>query len=148
MPDLASRPPRLPLLLGLAGLLPMVAAVIALVLPGWHFLAQVAGTLYAALILSFLGGLWWGLAGAAPRPPAWLWIASVVPSLIAFAAVTVAMMGIRLNMPAVIGVAIWLTLLVDWRITRDNLAPAWWFGLRLPLSGGLGLLAIAMALLD
>ena len=72
--------------LGLAGLLPQIAAVAAVIHGGearWTALALSFG--YAALIFSFLGGVWWGLALAAPRVPRWTFAVSVLPSLIALA---------------------------------------------------------------
>ena len=63
--------PALPRLLGLAGLLPQLA-IMGLVLVSaqneWRDAAIAMAALYAGLILSFLGGTWWGIAAAAPVP--------------------------------------------------------------------------------
>jgi hypothetical protein len=48
-----------------------------------RFSALALAFAYAALILSFLGALWWGLAAAQPaRAPEWVWPAGVAPSLL------------------------------------------------------------------
>ena len=74
--------------LGLAGLLPFVAgaALVWVVRPEANpFVAQALAA-YAALILSFLGGIHWGLAMRAPAPPPALLAWGVVPSLVAWPA--------------------------------------------------------------
>lgn len=54
----------LPWLLGIAGLIPFVslAGVVVLSLPGWQGIALQAFLYYSAVILSFLGGVHWGVA--------------------------------------------------------------------------------------
>ncbi|WP_010219077.1 DUF3429 domain-containing protein [Sphingomonas sp. PAMC 26621] len=143
-------PPPLPRWLGLAGLLPQLAAV-ALVFGGdeaVHFSAIALGYAYAALILSFLGGLWWGIAAAATRPPHWLWVASVVPSLIALASAIPWAVGAPWPGPSlvVLGVGLIAALGVDLILARQGLVPSWWMSLRLPLSLGLGGLTLLLAL--
>lgn len=75
-------------LLGFAGLLPQAAAV-AVLIGGGADLRPAASVLaygYAALIFSFLGGIWWGLAATAGgKAPAWIWWMAVLPSLLALA---------------------------------------------------------------
>lgn len=142
-------PPPLPRWLGLAGLLPQLAAL-AIVLSGdraHHFQALTLAYAYAALILSFLGGLWWGLAARAEAPPAWLWVAAVVPSLVALASAVPWSEGRPWPGPSliVLGVALIAALGVDWRLARARLAPEWWLALRVPLSLGLGLATLAIA---
>jgi hypothetical protein len=147
---LAAIPP-IPRLLGLAGLLPM-AALLVLVLGGgdqWRFTALAFGWGYTALIFSFLGGLWWGLAAAnAARAPGWLWGVSVLPSLLALATMIPWMIGDPWPGPSLVwlGFLILISPLVDRALVRLELAPRWWLGLRLLLSGGLGLLSLAMGL--
>lgn len=146
----ADRPPPLARLLGYAGLLPQIAAVGALALGAQgRFTIGVLGFAYAALILSFLGGAWWGLAARAPDPPRWTWIAAVSPSLVALAAIAI-MLSYRptqsLVAVALLGGAILLSPLVDRAFVRAGLAPDWWMALRLPLSIGLGLLTLALLL--
>ena len=152
MPD-AARPglPPVARALGYAGLLPQIAAVLVLATggPSVRFTALALAFAYAALILSFLGGLWWGLAASADRAPAWLWFAAVVPSLIALASAWPWTVGLRWPGPSLImlGIALIVALAVDRRLVRLGIAPTDWLALRAPLSLGLGVLTIAAALL-
>jgi hypothetical protein len=143
-------PPTFPRWLGLAGLLPQLAAV-AVVFGGdtsLHFSAIALGYAYAALILSFLGGLWWGIGAAADRPPEWLWVAAVVPSLVALASALPWAVGAPWPGPSlvVLGLALIGALGVDVLLARLGLVPRWWMSLRLPLSLGLGGLTLLLAL--
>lgn len=128
--------------LGLAGLLPQLLVVAGLLSgdPGVRFSALAFGYAYAALILSFLGGLWWGLAAAAKAPPAWIWYAAIAPSLIALASAWPWAVGLTWPGPSlvVIGVALIAALAVDRRLVALGIAPHWWMALRVPLSLGLG----------
>lgn len=144
-------PPTIARLLGFAGLLPHIAVVLVLLERNneLRFFALAMGYAYAALILSFLGGIWWGFAARAERAPLWLWVAAVLPSLIALASFLPWATGEPWPGPSliVIGVALIGSLGVDWQLHRLGLAPDWWLRLRLPLSLGLGTLSIAMAAL-
>ncbi len=88
-PAAASRPNTLVWGLGLAGLIPFVlgAALQFLPQPGWRMLASMALLSYGAVIVSFLGGIHWGLAmrsgEAAPARLIW----GVLPSLLGWLAV-------------------------------------------------------------
>lgn len=146
--------PRLPPLahaLGLAGLLPQVFVVAALLGggPEVRFSALALGYAYAALILSFLGGLWWGLAALADAPPAWVWIAAVAPSLVALASAWPWAVGLAWPGPSLvaIGLALVAALGVDTVLVRLGIAPPGWMRLRLPLSLGLGGLTLVAAAL-
>lgn len=143
-------PPPLPRWLGLAGLAPQ-AAVVAVVLSGdigLRFTALALGYAYAALILSFLGGLWWGLAAFAKRPPEWVWVAAVTPSLVALASAVPWAVGQPWPGPSllVLGVALIGALGIDRLLARERLTPPWWMSLRLPLSLGLGTLTLILAI--
>ena len=143
--------PPLARLLGFAGLLPMTAALLLVTFGGdaWRWSALALGWLYAALILSFLGGLWWGLAAAAgSRAPGWLYGVGVLPSLAALATLTPWLIGEPWPGPSLVwlGIGILASPLVDRRIAALGLAPPWWLALRYTLSGGLGLMAIFMGL--
>lgn len=144
-------PPTIARLLGFAGLLPHIAVVLVLLERNneLRFFALAMGYAYAALILSFLGGIWWGFAARAERAPLWLWVTAVLPSLIALASFLPWATGEPWPGPSliVIGVALIGSLGVDWQLHRIGLAPEWWLRLRLPLSLGLGTLSIAMAAL-
>jgi hypothetical protein len=132
-------------LLGYAGLIPAFAAVgvAAFAPPEWRELAFRGGALYAGLILSFLGGAWWGLATRAPGHRAWpLYILSVVPSLAALALLMLLTPG-RL---VLLGILIMLTLPVDRLLLAEGLTPANWMRLRVPLSVGLAGATIGLGL--
>ena len=91
---------------------------------------------YGAIILSFLGGIHWGLAiGAVPQTDNTLGrriALSILPSLVAWAAL-LAPFIIGFLVPAAAFVAM---LLVDIRASRMHEAPAWYPKLRWPLSCG------------
>jgi hypothetical protein len=116
-------PTPLALRLGYAGLLPFVlgAALIwivrADVLP--YVSALLAG--YAAVIVSFLGGVHWGFAFRQPTPPNALVAWGVVPSLVAWVGVV---------MPAyaglvVLGLMLVACYLVDRRVYPVEGAATW-----------------------
>ncbi|MES3153594.1 DUF3429 domain-containing protein [Sphingomonas faeni] len=143
--------PPIARLLGLSGLLPQLAAV-ALLMSGdaqSRFSALAIAYAYAAIILSFLGGLWWGLAARTDSPPRWLWFASVAPSLIALVTAWPWMVGLRWPGPSlvVLGISLIGALLVDRALVRTGIAPPGWMALRVPLSLGLGILTLLAAIL-
>ncbi|MEC7162619.1 MAG: DUF3429 domain-containing protein [Pseudomonadota bacterium] len=145
--------PALPRWLGVAGLLPQFTCV-AVLYAGpaeWREAALAIAFAYAALILSFLGGMWWGIAAAAPaaqrrRTLGWLWIAAVLPSLVALACFLPWALDWAWPEPSLVmlGGALLVSLGVDAKL--GALAPRWWMALRVPLSTGLGLATIAAAL--
>lgn len=98
---------------------------------------------YGAVILSFLGGVHWGLAaGSAHDPegrklPARL-VVSVIPSLVGWAGL---LMADTIGLFILAG-GFAAMLLVDLRAARMGEAPAWYLRLRIPLS----LIAIAALL--
>ena len=120
---------------GYAGLLPFVAgaALIWIVRADAHPYVAAALSAYAAVILSFLGGIHWGFgmrgaAAAAPAPSLFTW--GVVPSLIAWVAVV---------MPpyaglVVQGVGLVACYAVDRRVYPQHGAAAW-LTLRFRLTG-------------
>ena len=144
--------PRLALALGFAGLLPQILVVATLILGGdaERFTALSVGYAYAALIFSFLGGLWWGLAAAGgARVPNWIWFAAVGPSLIALASAWPWATGGEWPGPSlvILGLAIAASMFVDWRMKASGLTPKGWLVLRVPLSLGLGVLTVLAGLL-
>lgn len=138
--------------LGLAGLLPQIACLAAAWFgpPEWRWSALAIGWGYGALILSFLGGLWWGLAAGSPdearRAPQWLWVAAVTPSLLALGTYLPWVFGAPWPGPSlyILGLAIITSVLVDLRLV--TIRPTWWMRLRLPLSLGLGTATILLGL--
>ena len=142
--------------LGFAGLLPQVAAVSlqvwADVASGWQrnliaTAASVSALLYGAVILSFLGGIWWGFAMRRDGGQAPLAALSVAPSLVATGLVAATMLwGLGWSLVA-LGSAILLTLPVDRHLAASGEAPTGWMRLRVPLSIGLGGLTILAGIL-
>lgn len=145
--------PKFPRWLGLAGLLPQLACA-AIVWFGpqeWYDASQRLAAIYAGLILSFLGGMWWGIAAGAPAAErrsalGWLWVAAVTPSLVALACLVPLAFGTGPLEPTLVmlGAALLISLGVDARL--GQLAPPWWMRLRVPLSVLLGSATIATAL--
>jgi hypothetical protein len=138
--------------LGYAGLLPQAFAIAALLIGGleWRFTALSFAFAYAALILSFLGGSWWGLAARSPgAAPTWVWAAGVTPSLLALVSAVPWMIGGEWPGPSlpVLGAAIVATLAVDRMLDRRGFCPPGWLRLRAHLSLGLGALTLAAGLL-
>ena len=119
----AAVPDPTALRLGYAGLLPFIlgAALVWFVRPDarGHVLAALAA--YGAVIVSFLGGIHWGLGfrSARPEPARFIW--GIVPSLLAWLAVL---------MPAdaglvVLGVVLVVCYLVDRRVYPLHGLSAW-----------------------
>ena len=138
--------------LGYAGLLPQVAALLAVFKGGpWAWTGLALAYAYAALIFSFLGGVWWGIGiaqfdRAKPETPRWIFLAGVTPCLIALAGWFPWMMGWTWPGPELIalGVCIALSPLVDLAV---GLKPEGWLALRRNLSIGLGVLTILIGLM-
>jgi len=135
-------------LLGYAGLLPQ-AALLLLIL-GLHDPTGIVHGMaffYAALILSFIGGIWWGFAMQRTAGQGPLALLAIVPTLVTIMLVAMAVHGsLRWAMVALAS-AIMLTLLVDRRLVATGETPAGWMGLRVPLSLGLGVLTILAAMM-
>jgi hypothetical protein len=120
--------------LGYAGLVPFVLGalllwVLVLVRAEAHSFAALALSAYAALILSFLGGIHWGLALRLTAPPASLFVWGVVPSLVAWMAVL---------MPAYAGLVVHGVMLAVCYLVDRRVYPAHgighWLTLRFRLS--------------
>ena len=143
--DLAAAPvaggnPTLPFVLGLSGLIPFWALALAKA-TGWpHAIppGEVAGMLatYGATILSFLGGIRWGTALAAPNQArvATDYVFGVTPQLFAWGALVlpdpwrfvVLALGVLALGP------------IDRNLVARGLAPDWFGRLRMILSLGAG----------
>jgi hypothetical protein len=139
-------------LLGFAGLLPQGAAV--WLTTGDHSklttLGYAVALFYGAVILSFLGGVWWGLAMRRADHQAPLAAAAVMPSLVAVAIIAWAgVLGTETSPGPLValGVALLLTLPIDRYLATTGEAPAGWMSLRVPLSLGLGGLTILAGVL-
>ena len=135
---------------GYAGLLPQ-AAFLAMVLAGdgLRWVGQAGSFAYAALIFSFVGGLWWGQAMAAPTARASQFGLAVAPSLIGLACFMPWVWGLAWPAPylAVLGALLALSPLID-RLAFDTVQQAAaWHRLRLRLSLALGLMTVLIAVL-
>ena len=145
--------PFWPRVLGLAGVLPQLALLVIALAGPTHYAgtAREIAALYAAIIFTFLGGTWWGIAATAPAAErrgslGWLWIAAVAPSLIALVALALRLLGVIPIEPILValGAGLLIALGVDARLAP--LAPRWWMKLRVPLSLLLGSATLALAL--
>ncbi|MDT7953670.1 MAG: DUF3429 domain-containing protein [Acetobacteraceae bacterium] len=133
--------PTIAMLLGIGGLIPFVACglgALATTAPadGLCLLALVA---YGAVILAFLGGVHWGFgldeAGAAPldvqRARFGL---GVVPSLIGWVALLIAILSYGRTAVAVLAVGFIMTTATEARASRHGYMPKGYMGLRWVLS--------------
>ena len=151
-PPVLSPVPPFARLLGYAGMLPQAGVLASLVLggPEIRFSALSLGFAYAALIFSFLGGVWWGLAAAAQTfVPRWIWAAAVLPSLLALATAWPWATGQTWPGPSlvVLGVLILSSALVDLKLRALGMTPPGWLSLRMPLSIGLGIMTLVAGLI-
>ena len=133
--------------LGYAGLMPQILAIV-LVFDGgdWGWIALASGFAYAALIFSFLGGVWWGQALARPQASGSTYLVAVLPSLIGLALFIPWTLGWSWPEPSLfwLGLLLMLSPLVDRALAQGSKQ---WMRLRWHLSVGLGLLTWALALL-
>ena len=134
--------------LGFAGLLPQLLCFAALFDVTTRYIGQSAAFFYAALIFSFIGGLWWGLAVAKPEAPRWIYAAAVAPTLVAFFSGIPWMIGTTWPGPSLglLGIAIIGSLWVDVRLNRLGIMPDSMLQLRKILSVGLGIVTFLIAI--
>lgn len=124
---------RLAYLLALAGAIPFISAagIVSLGAVEYQPLAVQGATTYAAVILSFLGGIQWGiglsLTSDAPRSAQTLLLLSVVPSLLAWALLFVAQPNARVLVAIFLFGFVWV---VDALLSLQKLIPPWFFRLR------------------
>lgn len=138
--------PPAPRLLGLAGLIPFWGLALGLLVApvaGWTT-AQLAAALaaYGAVIVSFLGGIRWGLATAARGASAGRYAIAVLPSLAAWIALALPVVP-RL---AVLGIVALALGPLDTPLVAAGLAPVWFGRLRVILSAGAGAALLTAAL--
>lgn len=136
-------------ILGLAGLLPQLIALIMVLGGGtWSWIALASSFAYAALIFSFLGGVWWGQALSKPDDaPDWAFAIAVLPSLIGLALFLPWTLGWPWPGPSLfwLGLLIMASPLVDRALALGDTS---WMRLRWQLSIGLGGLTLIIALAD
>ncbi|WP_204993629.1 DUF3429 family protein [Sphingopyxis sp.] len=135
--------------LGYAGLLPPAACLLLPLAGGldYYWTALALLYFYLASILSFLGGLWWGLASSRPSAPRWTPVAAVLPSLAVWASFLPWLVGWSWPKPslAVLSLALILSPLVDRAIVGGHAGATDWNRLRWRLSIGLGVSGLAFA---
>ncbi len=142
-------------ILGFAGLMPQVAAMATCLFDGTSDLAAMFAFGYGVLILSFIGGIWWGFGMNLPAGddscPGQGSVAAiaVVPSLAATALVFLSVTHILPMRWAlvILGSTIMTTLIVDRRFSACGMTPHGWMALRIPLAIGLGVATTACGIL-
>ncbi len=130
-------PKRLAAVLTYAGAIPFLACTLlllfapALGLNGYRAFANQALTTYAAVIVSFLGGIQWGVALATheqqPQTAKSLWLLSVVPSLLAWAMLFLPSGSSRIIVAIFLVGFVWV---VDALLHLQQVIPTWFFRLR------------------
>ena len=134
--DRATTIPRAALILGWLGVTPFAGFAVAIA-AGWPLATDVGlrGLIrYGAIILSFMGGVHWGLAlrPAADRANTWpRLVISVLPAIAAWASLAFLPMLVATG---VLAAAFALLLVYDVETVRRGLAPAWYASLRAPLT--------------
>jgi hypothetical protein len=120
--------------LGVAGLIPFAAASAgAIYMPEAIYLMSEVQASYGSIILSFLGGIHWGIAMTKDPKPNLRYIISVLPSLLGFFAVDfIPHIPIRL---LVEGAGFTTLLGADYIAHKHKLTPPWYLKLRLFLTG-------------
>lgn len=124
----------LPALLVLTGALPFLSATLSLVAGGPfnQTVSVVMLVTYAAVILSFLGGIHWGLAlkimEDAPKSAHRLFVLSVLPALAAWAALFL-VPDPRWQLAAMLAilVVVWI---IDALLSVQHIIPGWFLRLR------------------
>lgn len=140
--------PRPLVILGLAGLLPQAVCLAMAAQDGPnHWFAIAAACCYAAVILSFLGGMWWMAGALTGRREPWVYGMAVVPSLAGWAALLPWCVGWTWPGPSLVALGLLLLAspLADATLASRVALPAGWLRLRCAMAGGLGLLTLAIA---
>ncbi len=118
---------------GLLGLVPFWALPVSIVvLPGSAELSVVIVAVYAALILSFLGGARWGMALKAPEPDPVALMLAMAPTLFAWGLLIIYHGAER---ALLFGFAAALGIVGLWDMTSSD-TPQWYRRLRLVLTTG------------
>ncbi len=138
---------RTALILGVAGLLPQAIALLATFSEADRYIGLAAGYFYAALIFSFLGGSWWGIATSRDDMPDWIYLVAVLPSLVAFASGIPWMTGATWPGPSLglLGIGIFASALVDRKLAALGAVDRGYLTMRYILSAGLGGLTLVLA---
>jgi hypothetical protein len=122
-----------------AGALPFFLCTIGMFYPGWsattHATLASGLTTYAAVIISFLGGIQWGVGVATidqqPRSARTLFLLSVVPSLLAWGMLFLQSTPTRIVIAITLVGFVWL---IDTMLHIQRVIPTWFFRLRTTIS--------------
>lgn len=130
--------------LGIAGLLPFFfLASTALLEPALRVAVHMPLVAYGAVILAFVGALHWGIALVLPtatdRQRIFLMLWSVVPALLAWAAV---LLPVGLDLALLIA-AFWIHFAFDYQLAQQQPIPRWYLPLRIILTVGATLSLVA-----
>lgn len=134
--------------LGYAGLAPPLLMLASVGLdPTARWIVLAAGFGYAAVIFSFLGGIWWGLALSSQTSPRWVWFAAVTPSLVSFLLFVPWIFGWEWPRPSMIVLTILIAAspLMDRAMFKPSQLPTGWLSLRVRLSIGLACLTLILS---
>lgn len=125
--------PRVVLIYGLLGVTPFwTLAAAARLAPDWTEVLSAVVGVYAALILSFLGGARWGMAVQAPAPNPVVVGLAMTPTLAGLTLIALAHGNPR---PQLLGLAAALAWSCAWDL-RARALPAWYGRLRVLLTFG------------
>jgi hypothetical protein len=134
--------PKAARLLGWGGVIPFVALALASLTAAPEAAPLLLG--YGAIILSFMGAVWWGVAMARGETGPRLYAISVLPALAAFAALLVP-----------VGIGLWVLvagfaalLLFDLAQVGKGVAPLWYGALRAKLTACVLLSLLLVAVLQ
>lgn len=130
--------PRTAMLLAVLGLVPFVAGawMVHFGEGGWLGIARFSMPIYAAIILSFLGGAQWGFAladGARPEGRIIRLLVAMVPSVAGWLLMTLPFTAPQNKYLMLAGLlALWA--LIDQVYAKRGWAPAWYPRLRWPIT--------------
>ena len=132
--------PPAPLLLTLSGLIPFIACAVIIATQGANPILQGQTRFlllaYSAIILSFLGGVRWGLEITPSQPgetaPRLIVLGgSVLGALVGWAALGVSLLNTRADQGTLfLAIAVALVAHWSWDVSSRKATPAWYDGLR------------------
>ena len=137
--------PQLAKLMGFGGIIPFVGCAVLMYAGNTEasIIALFASAIYAAVILSFVGAVHWGLTMREDRSTYW-YVWSVIPAIMGWLAVV--LLDIKISLLA-LAVAFTIAWSVDRQASLQGLIPAWYMQMRHILTAGatISLLATAFA---
>ncbi len=130
-------------LMGFGGLIPFAGCTALMYSgnPGLAVIGLFANAVYAAVILSFVGAIHWGLAMQEDRSNYW-YVWSIIPALIGWVAIT--LLDIRVSLLA-LAIGFTLSWSVDKQARLLGLIPQWYMTMRHILTAGATMCLLATA---